>query len=90
MISDLLSISSKSLLPFDRCDAVSERRSPMAYACLLATEDFSGVWLVGLKTPGRHLANIGRSEGRDTQTTPIVHSVIVSSREVTKLSMERT
>lgn len=48
------------------------------------------MWLVELKTAGRHLAKIGRREGRDTQTTPIVHSVTVNRREVTKLSEEWT
>lgn len=77
---------SKWLMLSRRCDVGLEDRSPMAYACLLATEELSVVWLVELKTPGRHLANSGRSEGSDTHTTPIVHSVIVSRREVTKLS----
>lgn len=89
MISVSLSAFSKQLLSSRRCDVRLEDRSPMAYACLLATEERSVVWLVELKIPGRHLANIGRSEGRDTHTTPIVHSVIVSRREVTRLSTER-
>lgn len=88
MTSVRLSDLSKWLLPSRCCDVGLEGISPKAYACLLATEDFSVLWLVELKMPGRHLANIGRSEGRDTQTTPIVHSVIVSRREVTKLSTE--
>lgn len=86
MISVWLSASSKSSVSSRRCDVVLEDRSPNAYACRLAIEDFSVVWLVELKIPGRHLANIGRNEGRDTHTTPIVHSVMVSRREVTKLS----
>lgn len=89
MISVSLSAFSKLLLPSRRCDVGLEDRSPKAYACLLATEELRVAWLVELKIPGRHLANIGRSEGRDTHTTPIVHSVTVSRREVTRLSTER-
>lgn len=90
MISVWLSVSSKSLVSSRCCDTHLEDRLPKAYACLLATEDFSVVWLVELKMPGRHFANIGLNEGRDTHTTPIVHSVIVSRRDVTKLSTKRS
>lgn len=86
MISIWLSVLSKSFISNRRCDVDLEDISPIAYACLLATEDFNVVWLVELKMPGRHLANTGLNEGRDTHTTPIVHSVIVSRREVTRLS----